>query len=105
MKETVVGIFLFIAMLALIMLTYYSDDEHKLFGKLPVLEYRAVFSSVAGLREGDPVYLSGIRVGTITKTTFIDIDGKTMVDVIFNVETRDAFSHSRNSRPAQTRSR
>lgn len=88
MKETVVGIFLFIAMLALILLTYFADDEHKIFGKKPVRIYRARFTSVAGLREKDPVYLSGMKVGNIVKTEFVDADGKTMVEVTFNVETR-----------------
>jgi len=88
MKETVVGIFLFIAMLVLILLTYHADDEQKIFGRQPTASYRARFSSVAGLCENDPVYLSGIKVGRITSTEFVDADGVTLVEVKFNVEKR-----------------
>ncbi|MBN1808162.1 MAG: MCE family protein [Planctomycetes bacterium] len=89
MKEAVVGIFLFIALLLMIMLTYFSDDEHKLFNKPQFKGYKARFETVVGLREGDPVYLSGLKVGRITGTSLVDTENETtLVEVSFEVDTK-----------------
>jgi len=80
--ERTVGVFFFVGILALGMLSFWVDDEGLIFGRKDRIVYLAVFESVEGLREGDPVYLQGYMVGRIEEIKVVGGE----VEVAFNVK-------------------
>ncbi len=68
--EVLVGLFMFIILIALGVFTIVLSRQNLFQKKYPL---QVVFEEVGGLREGDSVYLRGTQVGTV-ESTFLDND-------------------------------
>ena len=79
--ERTVGIFFFVGLLMLGLLSFWVDDEGLIFGRSDLIVYHAKFESAEGLRKGDPVFLQGYKVGKIEN---IEVASR-RVDVRFSV--------------------
>ncbi|QHI67928.1 MlaD family protein [Tichowtungia aerotolerans] len=66
--EVLVGMFMFVILIALGVFTIVLSRQNFLQKKYPV---RVIFSEVGGLREGDNVFLRGTKVG-IVKATYLE---------------------------------
>ncbi len=78
-----VGIFIFIGLAIFIAGVLTLGGQKKTFEKkIPV---RAIFNDVGGLLEGNNVWFSGVKVGTIKK---INIIGNAKVEVVMSVENK-----------------
>ena len=88
----IVGIFISIALAILVLLVFTLGGEKQTFTrKFPV---KALFTDISGLKEGNNVWFSGVKIGTV-KT--IRLESKSAVEVTLNIEesarrflTRDA---------------
>lgn len=67
--EIVVGAFMFSILVILLTITVVIS-QNKLFQKTYVLE--AIFPNVGGLKEGEPVFLRGVRVGNVERIEMDD---------------------------------
>jgi len=67
--EIMVGLFMFIVLLALGVFTIVLSQENLLQKTYP---YEFVFSEIGGLREGDNVFLRGMNVGRVKQTDLQD---------------------------------
>jgi len=68
--EVLVGLFMFVILIALGVFTIVLSRQNFLQKKYPI---EVIFTEVGGLREGDQVFLRGTQVGVV-KTTFLDND-------------------------------
>ena len=68
--SVIVGIFISIALIILIIGVFTLGGQHDTFVKK--IHIRAVFDDVNGLKIGDNVWLSGVKVGVIQKIDFTD---------------------------------
>lgn len=66
--EVLVGLFMFVVLIALGIFTIVLSSQNFLKEKYPI---EVVFSEVGGLREGDGVFLRGTQVGVV-KSTFLE---------------------------------
>ena len=82
-KAITVGIFIFIAIAIFIAGVLALGGQNKTFAK--TVSLRAVFNDVNGLQSGNNIWLSGVKVGTIKKISFIS---NAQVEVEMNVETK-----------------
>ncbi|MCR8558071.1 MCE family protein [Mucilaginibacter sp. BJC16-A38] len=83
-KAITVGIFLSLGLVIFILGVFTLGGQQKSFAKS--IKVSAVFDDVAGLKKGNDVWFSGVKVGTITKITFVgtqrvDVDMKVAEDV------------------------
>src|ERR1700690_2587765 len=87
--SVVVGIFVSIALIILMVGVFTLGGQHDTFvKKIPV---KAVFYDVNGLKIGDNVWLSGVKVGVIKN---IDIKDEGSVLITMNVEKKvEGFIH------------
>ena len=67
--EILVGLFMFIVLIALGIFTIVLSHENLLKKTYP---YEFVFPEISGLREGDNVFLRGMNVGRVKQTTLED---------------------------------
>ncbi|MEN7972693.1 MAG: MlaD family protein [Verrucomicrobiota bacterium] len=67
--EIMVGLFMFIVLIALGIFTIVLSQENLLKKTYP---YEFVFTEVGGLREGDNVFLRGMNVGRVSQTDLLD---------------------------------
>jgi phospholipid/cholesterol/gamma-HCH transport system substrate-binding protein len=63
--EVLVGFFMFVILIALGVFTIILSRQNFLQKRYPVA---VLFSEVSGLREGDPVFLRGMKVGVVKET-------------------------------------
>ena len=89
--ERTVGIFFFVGLAALGMLSFWVDDEGFIRGRGDRATYHARFESAEGLRENDPVYLQGYQVGRIDE---IKIEG---VQVVVSFSVSNGYRLKRDS--------
>ena len=75
--ETVVGLFVLASLAALLIMVLIIAQQEGLWQDYT--KYQAVFKNVRGLKKGSEVRLSGVVVGSVTKTT-VRTDGKVLVD-------------------------
>ncbi|WP_212004913.1 MlaD family protein [Chitinophaga sp. HK235] len=77
----IVGIFSFIALAFIAVAIWTLGRQHKVFGsKLPI---RAIMADVGGLKEGDNIWFSGVKIG-IVRTISLTEDGNVLV--VMNIE-------------------
>ena len=81
-RYEIVGFFVFIGISFLIAAILLIGDLHKTFEEK--VEVAAIFNDVGGLQKGNNVWLSGVKVGTISNVTF---NGKSKVKVSILVDT------------------
>lgn len=82
-KSVTVGIFVFLGLAIFIAGVLTLGGQKKTFEKK--VHIRAVFDDVGGLQEGNNVWFSGVKVGTVKKLSFI---GNSQVEVVMNIETK-----------------
>ena len=74
--ETVVGLFVVASLAALLIMVLIIAQQEGLWQDY--VEYQAVFKNVRGLKKGSEVRLSGVNVGSVSKT-LVRSDGKVLV--------------------------
>ena len=72
------GIFVFVGLALFLASVFYIGSERNVFNR--TFSVSAVFRNVEGLTEGDNVWLSGVKVGTVRNVTIID-EGKVIVNL------------------------
>ncbi len=70
------GLIITIALLLLFFTIFFAGSIDKIFS--PTIQIRAVISDVRGLRQGAPVWISGVEVGSVTDIA-LNPDGGTIV--------------------------
>lgn len=80
-KQITVGIFIFIGLVIFVLGIFVLGGQRKTFVKS--FSLNVVFSDIQGLKTGNNVWYSGVKVGTIKKIQFY---GKSEVQVILSVE-------------------
>jgi phospholipid/cholesterol/gamma-HCH transport system substrate-binding protein len=80
-KAITVGIFLSLGLVVFILGVFTLGGQQKSFARS--IKVSAVFDDVAGLKKGNDVWFSGVKVGNITKISFI---GTQQVDVLMKVD-------------------
>lgn len=80
-KAIIVGVFIFLGLLIFILGIFTLGGQQKLFVKN--IQLGAVFDDVAGLKKGNNVWFSGVKVGTISSIHFI---GVSQVDVKMSID-------------------
>lgn len=79
----IVGVFIIVAILIFVVLIFTLGGEKKSFTKkFPV---KVVFTDISGLKEGNNIWFSGVRVGTVKK---IHLKGASEVEVTLNIEEK-----------------
>lgn len=77
-KTLRVGAFILVALSAMVVFVFTLGGDSALLGKKA--KYRALFKSTSGLYEGDPVLLTGVEVGNVSRIGFADgLDEKRIV--------------------------
>jgi phospholipid/cholesterol/gamma-HCH transport system substrate-binding protein len=61
-----------------LLILFYLGKENNIFSK--TFTVSAIFKNVEGLKEGDNVWLSGVKIGTVKKVSIID-EGKVVVSL------------------------
>jgi phospholipid/cholesterol/gamma-HCH transport system substrate-binding protein len=79
-SELKVGIFVFVALAIGVTLVFAIGSQQNLFTSKT--SYKALFIDVGGLREGSPVRIAGVSVGTVTR---IDLDKSGKILVTFGI--------------------
>ncbi|QEM02141.1 MCE family protein [Mucilaginibacter rubeus] len=80
-KSIIVGIFLALGLILFILGVFTLGGQQKAFVKN--IKLSAVFADVAGLKKGNAIWFSGVKVGTISNIKFI---GPSEVQVYMNVD-------------------
>jgi phospholipid/cholesterol/gamma-HCH transport system substrate-binding protein len=80
-KAIIVGIFLALGLIVFILGVFTLGGQQKSFVKN--IKISSVFSDVAGLKKGNNVWFSGVKVGTISDVKFI---GPSKVQVFMNID-------------------
>jgi len=80
-KAIVVGIFLALGLILFILGVFTLGGQQKSFVKN--IKLSSVFSDVAGLKKGNNVWFSGVKVGTISAVKFV---GPSEVQVFMNID-------------------
>jgi len=82
-RSVIVGIFILIAIVILIVAVFTLGGERKTFSrKIPV---KAMFNDVSGLKQGDNVWFSGVKVGTV-KT--LELKPNSKVELTLSIEEK-----------------
>ncbi|RYE30568.1 MAG: MCE family protein [Sphingobacteriaceae bacterium] len=80
-RNVLVGVFIFIGLLILIVGIFTLGGQQKSFVKS--LRINAVFSDIGGLKPGNNVWFSGVKIGTVKTIKFY---GNSQVEVSMNIE-------------------
>jgi phospholipid/cholesterol/gamma-HCH transport system substrate-binding protein len=80
-RAITVGVFIFLALLILVVAIFTLGGQQKTFVKS--IHLSAVFNDVAGLKKGNNIWFSGVKVGTISSIHFT---GVSQVDVKMDVD-------------------
>jgi phospholipid/cholesterol/gamma-HCH transport system substrate-binding protein len=77
-KTLRVGAFILVALSAMVVFVFTLGGDSAFLGKK--VKYRALFKSTSGLYEGDPVLLTGVEVGNVSRIGFAEgLDEKRIV--------------------------
>ena len=80
-KAITVGVFLALALVIFVLGVFTLGGQQKSFDR--IFHVSAVFDDVAGLKKGNDVWFSGVKVGTISSVQFV---GTSQVDVKMRVD-------------------
>lgn len=80
------GIFVLIGIALFLASVFYIGSERNVFNKTFTIS--TVFRNVEGLTEGDNVWLSGVKIGTVKKVTIVS-EGKVVVDLSLKDKQND----------------
>src|SRR5689334_1648942 len=82
-RAIIVGMFIFIGVIFLLAGILLIGDLHKTFTKKIVIS--TVFDDVGGLQQGNNIWFSGVKVGTVNKMSFV---GKSQVKVLMKIDNK-----------------
>ena len=82
-RAVIVGIFIELGLLILVAAVLVLGGEQKRFGK--TMQVKAVFDDVSGLKAGDNIWFSGVRIGTVRRIRFT---GQAQVEVDLSIEQK-----------------
>jgi phospholipid/cholesterol/gamma-HCH transport system substrate-binding protein len=97
-KEMRVGAFILAAIVVILFVVFTIGGSQKLFGDRT--SYRIQFGSTAGLYQGDPVLLTGVEVGNVSRIGFPEDLNESKIVVDISVE-RDASRRIRSDSRAR----
>ena len=80
-RSIIVGIFILLGVTVFVIGILTLGGQQKTFVKS--IQISSIFSDVAGLKKGNNVWFSGVKVGTIKNIHFI---GTSQVDVVMSVD-------------------
>jgi phospholipid/cholesterol/gamma-HCH transport system substrate-binding protein len=80
-RPIVVGVFIFLGLVILIVAVFTLGGQQKTFVRSKPI--RAVFDDIQGLKIGNNVWLSGVKIGTVKRINFTP---ESRVEVIMNIE-------------------
>ena len=80
-RKAVVGLFIFLGLVILVVAIFTLGSQKKVFVKS--ISVNVVFNDIQGLKTGNNVWYSGVKVGTIKKIQFF---GSSQVQVFMNIE-------------------
>lgn len=83
-KKAILGIFILIGLLIIVAVIYYMGTSRQLFGDRVTIT--AVFQNVEGLKEGNNVWFSGIKVGVVKDVQLVS-DSLVMAELAVNQES------------------
>lgn len=86
--EILVGLFMFVVLIALGIFTIVLSQENLLKKTYP---YEFVFSEIGGLREGDNVYLRGMNIGRVKQTDLQDARVRVYVTLDVPLKLRQGY--------------
>ena len=86
-QSVIVGIFIFLGVAIFVTGVFTIGFQRKTFSKS--FEIHILFDDISGLQEGNNVWLSGVKIGTVKSIRF---HGNTQVEVVLRIE-QDAQSH------------
>ena len=92
-RTVIVGLFIFLGMAIFIAGILLLGGQQKTFEKK--VRIKAVFDDVGGLHEGNNVWFSGVKIGTVRKMRFV---GSSQVEVIMNIDQHSQQYIRRNSK-------
>ena len=92
-RAVTVGIFIFLGLAIFISGVLLLGGQQKTFEKK--IRVRAIFDDVGGLHEGNNVWFSGVKIGTVRKMQFV---GTSQVEVIMNIEKQAQQYIRRNAK-------
>lgn len=89
-RDTLVGLFVLVALGAAMVMVVLLGSEQGIFR--PRFELRAIFANVSGLREGAPVFVAGLNVGSVRQLAFAPPDQEGVVaarvEILMDVDAR-----------------
>src|ERR1700733_12316603 len=91
-KAIIVGVFLSLGLVIFILGVFTLGGQQKSFDKS--IHISAVFDDVAGLKKGNDIWFSGVKVGTISAIKFVGIS---QVNVLMKVDQNTQQYIHRNS--------
>ena len=80
-RKAIVGLFIFIGLIIFVVAIFTLGSQKKVFVKS--ISVNVVFNDIQGLKTGNNVWYSGVKVGTIKKIQFY---GSSQVQVFMNIE-------------------
>ena len=80
-RGVLVGIFLVLGLALFLFGVFFLGGQQKTFSKS--IKVSAIFDDVQGLKAGNNVWFSGVKIGTISKVSFV---GTAQVDVYMNID-------------------
>lgn len=84
-RAVVVGLFVLIGLVILLAGILFLGGQQKRFTS--TIQIKAVFNDVAGLKTGNNVWFSGVKIGTVKRISFT---GTSQVEVDMNIEAKSA---------------
>ena len=79
----IVGIFISIGLIILVVVVFTLGNQHSTFVKK--FEVKALFEDIGGLKIGDNIWLSGVKIGIVKNIDFAN-DGAVIITM--NIEKR-----------------
>ncbi len=80
-KAVIVGIFIFLGLAIFVAGVFTIGSQRKTFAKS--IELHVLFEDVGGLQEGNNVWLSGVKIGTVRKISFHE---NTQVEIVVRID-------------------
>ena len=80
-RLVIVGLFIFLALVILVLGVFTLGGQQKRF--VQSIRLKAVFNDVAGLKTGNNVWFSGVKIGTVKDIQFY---GESQVQITMNIE-------------------
>lgn len=84
-RAVIVGLFVLIGLIVLVAGILFLGGQQKRF--VSTVQIKAIFNDIGGLKTGNNVWFSGVKIGTIKRISFV---GSSKVEVDMNIEEKSA---------------